>query len=106
MVKSSRLVLTAAALLATPAAWASPMVYSFTGSLQSFTAVEAGTYVFTAFGAQGGSVTVAGTAGGLGASVDAQFSLSAGTTLSIVVGGAGTSNGDGAGAAAATAARA
>ena len=34
---------------------AAPITYGYTGSLQRFTPPEAGNYVITAFGAQGGS---------------------------------------------------
>jgi hypothetical protein len=61
--------------------------YSYTGFLQSFTVSTSGIYDITAFAASGGDGT--GTTGGLGAEVVGEFNLSAGTTVSIVVGGQG-----------------
>ena len=62
--------------------------YTFTGRVTTFTAVNGGTYRIQAFGAQGGAA-YQGT-GGNGAEVEGDFTLSAGETLKIVVGGAGT----------------
>jgi hypothetical protein len=60
--------------------------FSFTGSIQTFTVPTTGTYNITAYGAQGGLVT-SGYAGGLGAEIGGFVNLTAGQTLSILVGG-------------------
>ena len=78
-----------AGVLAAGMAAAAPITYSYTGSLQSFVAPEAGNYVITAFGAQGGGRSGGVTQGGLGAETIGTFALSAGQTLAIVVGGQG-----------------
>ena len=76
-----------------PAAKAAPIVFdfTFTGSLVNFTVPITDTYQILAFGAQGGST------GGLGAEIGGDFSLTAGDTLQIAVGGAGMSGGGGGG---------
>src|SRR4051812_12787433 len=60
--------------------------YLFSGSLQTIT-LNPGSYVITAYGAQGGSGYL--TSGGLGAEMQAQFNFSTVTTLTLLVGGAG-----------------
>ena len=68
---------------------------SYSGAEVTYTAPVSGTYEITAFGAQGGSGTIGGgqqpsSGGGLGAEVDAVFSLTAGDVLTILAGGAGS----------------
>jgi len=74
---------------------ADTIVFNTTGSIVSFTAPVTGTYDITAFGAQGGvNAGISGPTAGLGAEAGGQFSLTAGQTLSILVGGQG-GNGSG-----------
>jgi hypothetical protein len=75
------------------AAQATPIDFTYTGSLVDFTVPAAGTYQILAFGAQGGGTTVAGFTGvgGLGAEIGGDFTLNAGEILQIAVGGAGAS---------------
>jgi PEP-CTERM motif len=81
-----------AALLACgPSASAATTTFLFTGAVQTFTAPTTGTYQILAFGAQGGSGGATGAAGGGGAEIGGDFSLTAGETLGIFVGGAGGS---------------
>src|ERR1700730_6347380 len=84
--------LAAASLLALfawdPAARATS--FDYTGSPDTFTVPVTGTYRILAFGAQGGN-SEAGGGGGLGAEIGGEFSLTAGETLNIYVGGAGGS---------------
>jgi hypothetical protein len=84
--------LAAASLLALfawdPAARATS--FDYTGSPDTFTVPVTGTYRILAFGAQGGN-SLAGGGGGLGAEIGGEFSLTAGETLNIYVGGAGGS---------------
>jgi hypothetical protein len=70
--------------------------FNYTGSIVSFTAPVTGVYDIDAFGAQGGVNAGIGGARspGLGAEASGQFSLTAGQTLSILVGGRG-GNGSG-----------
>ena len=70
--------------------------YLFTGSETNIT-LEPGTYNITAYGAQGGSS--GGYSGGLGAEMEAQFTFTNPTTLTLLVGGtrAGGSGGGGGG---------
>lgn len=74
-------------------AFAAPVVFNYTGTMQSFTAAVAGTYVVTAVGAQGGHGTIDAGAyvGGRGASITGSFDLAAGDTFWLVVGGVGSS---------------
>jgi len=58
-------------------------VYSYTGSLQTFTAPVTGNITITAAGAQGGTGEYAG---GYGASMQGTFSLNQGQVLNILVG--------------------
>ncbi len=71
--------------------------FNYTGSSTTFEAPAAGTYEITAYGAQGGTSTAGDlngfSTGGLGAEVGGYFTLTAGQTLSIAVGGAGAGTG-------------
>ena len=68
--------------------------FTYTGTLVNFTVPATDTFQILAFGAQGGSGTFAGFvgAGGLGAEIGGDFSLTAGEVLQIAVGGQGASN--------------
>lgn len=61
----------------------------YTGSLQTYAVTTSGFYDIFSEGAQGGGSTL--TSGGLGATVEGVFYLSAGTVLNLVVGGEGVS---------------
>ena len=74
--------------LAAPAAADTVPFVDTTPGPGTFTAPETGVYDILAFGAQGGAGTF-GHVGGLGAEVGGDFALTAGETLSIVVGGMG-----------------
>ncbi|MGO8927047.1 MAG: hypothetical protein ACLQU3_09190 [Limisphaerales bacterium] len=63
--------------------------YLFTGSETNIT-LNPGTYKITAYGAQGG--TCGGGSGGQGAEMEAEFSFSGLTTLTLLVGGGGARN--------------
>ncbi|MGO9468005.1 MAG: PEP-CTERM sorting domain-containing protein [Isosphaeraceae bacterium] len=71
------------------------ITFNFTGTIVEYTIPVTGTYTITAAGAQGaGSYNDYGTAyGGAGALASADVSLTAGTVLEIVVGGAGVFGG-------------
>jgi len=74
-----------------PAAHAQQFIFAYTGNLVTFTVPIKGTYQIIAFGAQGGE-SIAGQspgAGGRGAEIGGEFSLTAGESLQIAVGGAG-----------------
>lgn len=73
------------------AARATPIDFTYTGSLVDFTVPATGTYQIIAFGAQGGNIAAVGTGGGLGAEIGGDFSLAASEVLQIAVGGAGMS---------------
>jgi hypothetical protein len=62
--------------------------FGSTNILQSFTIPQTGTYIITAYGAQGGS-SINNNPGGQGGVTGANFSLNAGELLSILVGGIG-----------------
>lgn len=62
------------------------------GGKQIWTVPTTGTYIIEAFGAQGASAQ-SGRVGGRGARMRGEFSLTAGTRLTLVVGQAGTSDG-------------
>jgi hypothetical protein len=62
-----------------------------TPGFQSFTAIDAGLYSFSIFGAQGG--LGGGGAGGLGAGVSGEFTLTAVETVLIAIGGRGFAGG-------------
>lgn len=63
--------------------------FSYTGTVIDYTVPVTGEYDITAFGAQGGNSAVGGHAGGLGGEATGLFTLTAGDTLEIAVGGAG-----------------
>jgi hypothetical protein len=70
-------------------ACATPFDFTFTGSLVTFTVPTTDTYQILAFGAQGGgSQAPFFGAGGRGAAIGGDFSLTAGENLTIAVGGA------------------
>ncbi|HVU33476.1 MAG TPA: hypothetical protein VHE61_08570 [Opitutaceae bacterium] len=67
--------------------------FTYTGSLQTWTAPSAGTYEITAYGASGGNIAnYLGTTlatGGKGAQIGGVFTLAGGQVLNLVVGGQG-----------------
>src|SRR5579884_1667481 len=65
-------------------------IFSFTGSQSSYTFTQSGFYTLTAVGGDGGGG--GSTVGGKGASIEADIFLTAGTTIQIVVGGAGVTD--------------
>ena len=71
------------------AIWFTRATYSYTGSVQTFTAPANATYKFTMWGASGGAGDEAGSAGDKAVST---ITLSAGNQVSISVGGAGGSS--------------
>lgn len=75
-------------------AFTAPIVFNYTGAFQTFTAASSGTYVVNAIGAQGGHGTALGQnfVGGLGASITGSFSLNAGDSFLLAVGGVGSSD--------------
>ena len=75
-----------------PQASAAPVGFGYTGEIVTYTAPDTGRYGILAYGAAGG-----GTAGGLGAASGGDFTLDAGETLRIAVGGRGGSTGGGGG---------
>jgi hypothetical protein len=87
-----------AALLTTGALFASALpigsasaaaiVFSYTGTVVAYTIPTTGIYDIDATGGQGGQNTL-GESGGRGAQVDGDLTLTQGTVLDIVVGGAG-----------------
>ena len=93
--KRAMLAAGAAAILGLAAPSAQARVFAFTGTIVNWSAPSAGLYEITAWGAQGGAGP-SGAAGGLGAEVGGQVTLTLGETLSILVGGAGDAGvGDG-----------
>jgi hypothetical protein len=78
-----------------PAAHAQRVNFTYTGRLVTYTVPKTGIYQILALGAQGGSgrspIDTIG-AGGLGAEIGGEFSLTAGEILQIAVGGAGGDN--------------
>ncbi len=77
---------------ATAPAAATPWLFSYTGTITTWTAPADGTYEIVATGAQGGAGTNGQIfAGGLGARIGGFFFLVSGTTFSLAVGGAGES---------------
>ena len=77
---------------------ATPFNFTYTGSLVTFTVPTTDTYQILAFGAQGGGGPLLFGAGGLGAEIGGDFSLTVGEILQIAVGGAGmTGEGGGGG---------
>ncbi len=77
-------------------AHAAPITFSYTGSIVYFTVPTTGSYTIEALGASGGTANVKdggdAAAGGLGAEIEATFSLTEGEVLSIAVGGRGQDN--------------
>jgi hypothetical protein len=71
---------------------AASWIFDYTGAEVSFIAPTTGIYDITAFGAEGGGVD-----GGLGAEIGGDVTLTMGTTLTILVGGAGSAGGGGGG---------
>jgi hypothetical protein len=71
------------------AARATPFDFTYSGGLVTFTVPTTDTYQILAFGAQGGSAMGFGFVGvgGWGVEIAGDFSLTAGTTLEIAVGG-------------------
>ena len=67
----------------------SQTTFNYTGGMQTFTAPATGNYQFDCWGAQGGSGL--STTGGLGGFVTGVYSLTAGQTINIFVGGQGGS---------------
>jgi hypothetical protein len=74
-----------------------PFVFTYTGSLVTFVVPTTATYQILAFGAQGGSGALGLGAGGRGAEIGGDFSLTADEVLQIAVGGAGSNGGGGGG---------
>jgi len=71
---------------------------TYSGAIAHWTAPTTGTYDIVAYGAQGGPGGNPNAVGGLGAEMGGYFRLTAGTVLSIVVGGqGGISGGTGSG---------
>jgi hypothetical protein len=62
--------------------------FNYTGAEQSFVAPTTGVYDITAYGAEGGGIY-----GGLGAEIGGVVTLSAGASLTILVGGGGADGG-------------
>jgi hypothetical protein len=79
------------------AARATPFDFTYTGSLVTFTVPTTDAYQILAFGAQGGNSGFPGGTGGQAAEIGGDFSLTAGETLQIAVGGAGMAGGGGGG---------
>ena len=93
-----------AALMLGVATGARAAVYDYTGVLQTFTAPVTGPYDITAFGAQGGATRICGPGGcqiiqngGQGAEIGGDVHLTAGETLTLLVGGSGNGGGGGGG---------
>jgi hypothetical protein len=87
----NRRILLSSAVLFAAAGQSRADSFSDTGSIVTFIVPATGTYDITAVGAGGGGGE--GGLGGAGASVADSFSLSAGETLSILVGGEGGDGG-------------
>ncbi len=67
--------------------------FNYTGAKTTYTVPYGATsIVITAKGAQGGSATTPGNAGGLGAVVTGTFTVTGGSVLNLLVGGAGTNH--------------
>ncbi len=67
--------------------------YLYSGSKQNIT-LDPGTYNIVAYGAQGGWNNYDYSPGGLGAQMEGQFTFTAPTTLTLLVGGVGGAQGD------------
>jgi hypothetical protein len=74
----------------------SAYTYSYKASVQKFTVKTTGMYEISTYGAQGGAST-GNYAGGYGAEMVGDFSLTAGETIDIVVGGEGKASDNGGG---------
>jgi len=81
---------------------ATPIDFTYTGSVVDFTVPATGTYQIVAFGAQGGNAACPAFGcvssgfvglGGLGAEIGGDFILASGEVLQIAVGGAGIGSG-------------
>src|SRR5271154_6159669 len=68
--------------------------YLFTGSETTIT-LDPGIYDIAAYGAQGGSSSIGGFIGSLGAEMEGEFDFTTLTTLTLLVGGAGASDASG-----------
>jgi hypothetical protein len=90
-IRAKRILLAGASALAMIAAAseAGATTFLFTGSEVTYTVPTSGTYDIAAFGAQGGPGIA--TVGGLGAAAGGNVSLSFGTVLTVLAGGAGAS---------------
>jgi hypothetical protein len=88
----------AVGLAATRGAAQTATTYTFTSRPQTWTVPASGLYNIAAYGGQGGFASFdGGTAGGMGAEAAGFFSLTAGMTLTIDVGGMGGEGDPGAG---------
>jgi Glycine rich protein len=81
----------ALAILAS-AAEANAETFAFTGGLQSFTVSVSGEYAVQVLGASGGNFPFTVSRGGFGAEVNGDIFLTAGETLTLLVGGQGASS--------------
>jgi hypothetical protein len=68
-------------------------IYPYSGSETNIT-LNPGTYIITAYGAQGGGNDSFPVDGGFGAEMSAEFNFSTSTTLTLMVGGGGDIYGD------------
>jgi len=87
----------ALALMTAGAAKAAKIYFTYTGKIQQYTAPVTGDYGFLVIGAGGGSVTDGQTvnfSGGYGAAIRGAFLVTAGETLTLLVGGKGGSTFD------------
>jgi hypothetical protein len=71
-----------------PSAHAAMWAFNYTDALETFVVPTTGVYDITAYGAEGGGIY-----GGLGAEFGGAVTLSAGTSLTILVGGGGADGG-------------
>src|ERR1700761_4082693 len=94
ILRHSNLLIAGVLLVGAPIAAAGTTTFSSIGSIDTFIAPATAVYTITAVGAGGGGA-VAG--GGRGASVTDTFSLPAGDTINILVGGQGDVGSDGPG---------
>jgi hypothetical protein len=68
--------------------------FGYTGAVEDCTVTQSGSYLITAYGAQGGGITLTPTSGGYGAEAQAVFNLVSGQSLTIIVGGEGQADGN------------
>jgi len=68
--------------------------FGYTGAVQNCTITQSGSYLITAYGAQGSGITLTPTSGGLGAEAQALFNLVSGQSVEIIVGGQGQADGN------------